>query len=548
MTSNLLAALKSNQGKTSTTAVYPLIEAAKSGQVEGCSKALEDKKVKVDQKDPEGVNALMHAASGGYIQVVQFLVDKGARISAKDDMGETALMKACKEGHTDIIRFLVEAQAAQRKKGPSLTGGKDEAQQSLMREKKRILDMKDDEGVNLGCMKPILCSELVLLYYASAICLICCLARTAIMKAAEQGEGDVVQILADDGASLDLKDDEGWDVLMWASLSGHYEICELLVSNFGITADYATEKGETALMKAAANGHWDVCGFLIGEGAKVNQLDQHHQTALMWAASEGHLTTVQGLVKKDAKVDQVTKQGKTALLLAAQFGREEICKFLVAKGAKVEHQDEDGQTALFSAVMDLTAEDGDDAEEFLMDKVPPQFEIPGKEALVTVSQFEEGLPSAVHEDEVEMQSRAPFSSKKAGSGSFLRGPGAECCICCAELPSDAVCMLMQRSGRNKKRACRHYLHHGCAKLLLQSTPAPYLCPLCRAEFVRVEALPDVRLNSTAWFHALDDDDSGSLEKHEVIDALCATLPVDPEKLEAVKLWSEWDSEGASDLG
>ncbi|CAK9050811.1 unnamed protein product [Durusdinium trenchii] len=350
MTSNLLAALKSNQGKTSTTAVYPLIEAAKSGQVEGCSKALEDKKVKVDQKDPEGVNALMHAASGGYIQVVQFLVDKGARISAKDDMGETALMKACKEGHTDIIRFLVEAQAAQRKKGPSLTGGKDEAQQSLMREKKRILDMKDDEGVNLGCMKPILCSELVLLYYASAICLICCLARTAIMKAAEQGEGDVVQILADDGASLDLKDDEGWDVLMWASLSGHYEICELLVSNFGITADYATEKGETALMKAAANGHWDVCGFLIGEGAKVNQLDQHHQTALMWAASEGHLTTVQGLVKKDAKVDQVTKQGKTALLLAAQFGREEICKFLVAKGAKVEHQDEDGQTALFSAV------------------------------------------------------------------------------------------------------------------------------------------------------------------------------------------------------
>lgn len=116
MTSNLLAALKSNQGKTSTTAVYPLIEAAKSGQVEGCSKALEDKKVKVDQKDPEGVNALMHAASGGYIQVVQFLVEKGARISAKDDMGETALMKACKEGHTDIIKFLVDAQAAQRKK------------------------------------------------------------------------------------------------------------------------------------------------------------------------------------------------------------------------------------------------------------------------------------------------------------------------------------------------------------------------------------------------------------------------------------------------
>lgn len=39
-----------------------------------------------------------------------------------------------------------------------------------------------------------------------------------------------------------------------------------------------------------------------------------------------------------------------------------------------------------------------------------------------------------------------------------------------------------------------------------------------------------------------------LRREQVIDALCATLPVDPEKLEAVKLWSEWDSEGASDLG
>jgi hypothetical protein len=31
---------------------------------------------------------------------------------------------------------------------------------------------------------------------------------------------------------------------------------------------------------------------------------------------------------------------------------------------------------------------------------------------------------------------------------------------------------------------------------------------------------------------------------QVIDALCATLPVDPEKLEAGKLWSQWDLEGA----
>lgn len=40
---------------------------------------------------------------------------------------------------------------------------------------------------------------------------------------------------------------------------------------------------------------------------------------------------------------------------------------------------------------------------------------------------------------------------------------------------------------------------------------------------------------------------GFSELGQVIDALCATLPVDPEKLEAVKLWSQWDLEGTPDF-
>ena len=193
-------------------------------------------------------------------------------------------------------------------------------------------------------------------------------------------------------------------------------------------------------------------------------------------------------------------------------------------------------------VMDLTADDAEGAEELLMDAVPPQFQMPG-----IPNRSEDN--AVVEETELASFSslpRASFSSKTGSiSASFLQGQGAECCICCAELPSDTVCMLMGKSG--KKRSCRHYLHHACVKLLMQSTPAPYLCPLCRTEFIHVEPLPDVRLNSSAWFRAIDDDDSGALEKCEVIDALCATLPVDPEKLEKVELWSQWDFEGTGHI-
>ncbi|CAE8682447.1 unnamed protein product [Polarella glacialis] len=311
-------ALKGNQGKQATHISQPLIEAAKTGEVESCRRALAEPKIKVDQKDPDGISALMHAALDGHLPVVKFLVEKGSRISAKDDIGETALVKACKEGHVDILKYLIDAQMAQRKKSGPLGGG--DAQKTLEQEKKRILDAKDDEGV------------------------------TALMKAVEHGEEDVARALLEEGASLDPKDDEGWNVMMWAALAGEFDICEMLVRTFGVAVDYVSDKGETALMKAAANGHWEVCEFLVDEGAKVNQADGEHQTALMWSAAMGHMSTVKGLLGRDAKIDVASRDGKTALAMAAQLGRNEICSALIEAGAKVDHQDTDGQTALFGAV------------------------------------------------------------------------------------------------------------------------------------------------------------------------------------------------------
>merc|ERR1719453_175178 len=158
-------------------------------------------------------------------------------------------MKACKEGQLEVIQYLLEAQLAQKQKGAGPLGG------------------------------------------------------GATAKSAEQGEIDVCKMLLDEGASAEQKDDEGWNVLMWAALAGQLEICEMLVKEFNAEATYATEKGESAMMKAAANGYWDVCEFLLDEGAKANQLDVEHQTSLMWALAEGHLETVKGLLSRDAKID-----------------------------------------------------------------------------------------------------------------------------------------------------------------------------------------------------------------------------------------------------
>jgi len=157
MTSNLLAALKSNQNKGNNQQVNSkLIDAAKSGDIQSCLQALSEPKVKVDDKDVDGTSALMHAAIGGYLDVVKFFVQKGARFQARDDGGENAMMKASKEGHVSIVEYLIQAAVATPKKGQSIG---EEAKEKLQILKKRTVDAKDDEGI------------------------------TALMKAAEQGEG-----------------------------------------------------------------------------------------------------------------------------------------------------------------------------------------------------------------------------------------------------------------------------------------------------------------------------------------------------------------------
>lgn len=81
---------------------------------------------------------------------------------------------------------------------------------------------------------------------------------------------------------------------------------------------------------------------------------------------------------------------------------------------------------------------------------------------------------------------------------------------------------------------------------MRSTPAPYFCPLCRGSFQKIEPLPDVRLDGAAWFKVVKSDIGGALGKSEVIDALCATLPVDSELLSKSLeggLWKQWDMQG-----
>ena len=179
---------------------------------------------------------------------------------------------------------------------------------------------------------------------------------SALMYAAQNGHDNVVRILINAGAKVDMDDqydgfpwklnDLNGTALMRAAGSGHALIVDTLIKAKA-NVDGNDECG-TALMRAAKNGHVDVVRILIEAKAKLDGTGKYG-TALTCAAKNGHALVVDTLIKAGADVDKVNKNGATALILATENNHEEIVNRLIKAGAKVNEFDKHG-TALTRSI------------------------------------------------------------------------------------------------------------------------------------------------------------------------------------------------------
>lgn len=64
-----------------------------------------------DERDEAGRTALMYAADGGHVEVMQALLDAGADVNASDEAGQTALMYGIPLGLPPVPKLLIEAGA-----------------------------------------------------------------------------------------------------------------------------------------------------------------------------------------------------------------------------------------------------------------------------------------------------------------------------------------------------------------------------------------------------------------------------------------------------
>ncbi|KAJ6574368.1 ankyrin repeat-containing domain protein, partial [Mycena capillaripes] len=146
---------------------------------------------------------------------------------------------------------------------------------------------------------------------------------SALHAASYEGEGDIVQLLIDNGADVNLEAGELGTALQGASCSGHAGIVRLLIQK---GASINTQNGEygSALHAASYEGHEDIVHLLLNAGADVMMQGGRFGTALQAAAGRGHKHVARMLIEAGADVNTNGGRFGSALQAAADSGHEAV--------------------------------------------------------------------------------------------------------------------------------------------------------------------------------------------------------------------------------
>jgi len=162
-------------------------------------------------------------------------------------------------------------------------------------------------------------------------------------RAAARGAVELVRLLLDRGASIDSRTRfrtpmHGRETaLILASRGGHGDVVKLLLDRHaGVDLLDATHR--SALSYAAQMGHGGIVERLLGVGGAVDPVDDQGRTPLHWAIAGGHNAVALALIEAGAAVDHACPKdpgGYTPLHRCASVGgaMDAVAERLRAAGA-----------------------------------------------------------------------------------------------------------------------------------------------------------------------------------------------------------------------
>ena len=253
--------------------------------------------VEINAQDSEGRSALMYAAQGGHVDVIQALTQANAVRELVDREGNTAWMLAAEAGHEQaMVASLVQAPQKDYLNRKN-KAGKTAYELAAMNGHADVVAYFERSLGDLVKVK-IVPKKIEPIGRAG---------DSPLFKAVMAGEVETVQDLLNRGTPIDGRDDKGQTVLMLAAGKGDIRTTLLLVNHSGKVhpdlLDARDAEGRTAIVHAVLSGNGDTVDAIL--------------IALSGAWERGKLNWFRTL-------DHPDKTGKNALELAQAKGFKPI--------------------------------------------------------------------------------------------------------------------------------------------------------------------------------------------------------------------------------
>uniref|UniRef100_A0A8C5S646 CASK interacting protein 1 n=1 Tax=Laticauda laticaudata TaxID=8630 RepID=A0A8C5S646_LATLA len=180
---------------------------------------------------------------------------------------------------------------------------------------------------------------------------------SALHHAALNGNTELILLLLEAQAAVDIKDNKGMRPLHYAAWQGKKEPMKLVLKA-GSSVNIPSDEGQIPLHLAAQHGHYDVSEMLLQHQSNPCILDNSGKTPLDLACEFGRVGVVQLLLNSnmcaallEPKPGDITDpNGTSPLHLAAKNGHIDVIRLLLQAGIDINRQTKAG-TALHEAAL-----------------------------------------------------------------------------------------------------------------------------------------------------------------------------------------------------
>ena len=243
-----------------------VIEAVRQGDSDAVG-ALLRADADVNARQLDGATALHWAAYLDDLETAKLLLHAGARPDVANELDVTPLYLACENANAALVRLLLEAGAA------------------------------PDVALPSG--------------------------ETALMTAARTGSAGAVAALVEHGAAVDTRETtEHQTALMWAVAQRHPDVVRVLI-----------EAGADVNLRSRVRSVATASSPRTGAAEGVSVIDEGGFSPLLFAARHGDLASARQLVAAGADPNDTPPSGTSALVVAAHSGHGELAAWLLEQGA-----------------------------------------------------------------------------------------------------------------------------------------------------------------------------------------------------------------------